>query len=171
MIYNTTDSLEKLIFTDYVDFGKSQDRFGRFLWSKNDSNYLDVKVKVIKKADHREFSLVQNRTMGEANFNQFKRVRNQLVTAAKNFAREETLTPVLIPKLSKDMDKQLKLANKHKDLCDSAALHCGQAWELLCSSPNVCKEEGVREVSTSCLYEIKTWRIYLFTWCNEFSIW
>ena len=38
MDYNTTASLDKLICTDYVDFGKCQDRFGQFLWSKNDSN-------------------------------------------------------------------------------------------------------------------------------------
>ena len=36
--YNTTASLDKLICTDYVDFGKCQDRFGKFSWSKSDSN-------------------------------------------------------------------------------------------------------------------------------------
>ena len=45
---NTTASLDKLIGTDYVDFGEWQDRFGRLPWSKNDSNYLDVELKVIK---------------------------------------------------------------------------------------------------------------------------
>ena len=38
MAYNTTETLDKLACTDYVDFGKSQDRFGRISWSKNDSN-------------------------------------------------------------------------------------------------------------------------------------
>ena len=42
MIRETTASLHKLTFTDFVDFGKSQDKYGRFCWSKNDSNYLDV---------------------------------------------------------------------------------------------------------------------------------
>ena len=51
MAYNTTDSLDKLTCTDYVDFGKHQDRFGQFFWSKNDSNYMDVKLKVFKKDD------------------------------------------------------------------------------------------------------------------------
>ena len=41
--YNTTASLEKLTCTDYVDFGKCQDKLGLFSWSKNDSNYLDEK--------------------------------------------------------------------------------------------------------------------------------
>ena len=30
MAYNTTALLDKLTCTDYVDFGKCQDRFGRF---------------------------------------------------------------------------------------------------------------------------------------------
>ena len=51
MAYNTTAPLDKLACTDYVDFGKSQDRFGRFSWSNNDSNYLDIKIKVFKRED------------------------------------------------------------------------------------------------------------------------
>ena len=118
MAYNTTASLDKLTCTDYVDFGTCQDRFGRFSWSKNDSNYLDVKFKVFRKDDKKEFRLVQNLTMGEADFNQFKRLRNQLVNAAENFAREQNLTTVLIPTKSRDMDEQLKLAHKVVDVVD-----------------------------------------------------
>ena len=104
--------MEKLTCTDYVDFGKCKDRLGRFSWSKNDSNYLDVKLKVFKKDDNKAFWLVQNLTMREEGFNQFMRLKNQLVNAAENFAREENLTPVLIPTRSKDMDEQFKLAQK-----------------------------------------------------------
>ena len=120
MTYNTTASLDKLTCTDYVDFGKCQDRFVRFSWSKNDSNYLDVKLKLFTKDDKKEFRLVQNLTTGEAYFNQFMRLRNQLVNAAENFAREEILTPVLIPTMSKDMDEELKLAHKVVDVVDRA---------------------------------------------------
>ena len=112
MAYNTTASLDKLTCTDYVDFGRCEDRFGRFSWSKTDSNHLDVKLKVFKKDDNKEFRLVQNLTVGDADFNQFVRLRNQLVKAAENFAREENVTPVLIPTMSKDVDEQLKLAHK-----------------------------------------------------------
>ena len=49
MVYNTTVSLDKLTGTDYVDFGKGQDQFGQFFWTKNDSNYLDVKLKIFRK--------------------------------------------------------------------------------------------------------------------------
>ena len=58
--------------------------------------------------------------MGEADFNQFMRLRNQLVNAAENFAREEKLIPVLIPTLSNDMDEQLKLAHEVVDVVDRA---------------------------------------------------
>ena len=101
-----------------LDFRKCQDRFGQLSWSKNDSNYLDVKLNVFKKDDKKEFRLVQNLTMGEADFNQFLRLRNHLVNAAKIFAREENLTPVLIPTMSRDMDEQLKLAHKLVDVVD-----------------------------------------------------
>ena len=147
MAYNTTSSLDKLTCTDYVDFRKFQDRFGRFSLSKNDSKYLDIKLKVFEKDDNKEFQLVQNLTMGEANFNQYMQLRNQLVNAAENFAREENLTPMQIPTMSKDMDEQ-------QDLCDSAPLQSRQAWETLCSSPTICKEEGGREVSKGCLCEL-----------------
>ena len=118
MAYNTFASLDKLTCTDYVDFRKCQDRFGRFFWSKNDSNYLDVKLKVFRKDDKKEFRLVQNLTMGEADFNQFMRLKNQLVNAAENFVREENLTPVMVPTMPRDMDEQLKLAHKVVDVVD-----------------------------------------------------
>ena len=51
IVYNTTASLDKLTYTDYVDFGKSQDRFGSFSGTKIDSNYLDIKLKVFKRED------------------------------------------------------------------------------------------------------------------------
>ena len=89
MAYNTTASSDRLICIDYVDFDKCQDRFGQFFWSQNDSNYLDVKLKVLKKDDNKEFPLVQSFTMGEAECNRFIRLRNQLVNAAENFGREK----------------------------------------------------------------------------------
>ena len=101
-----------------MDFGKCQNRFGQFSWCKNDSNYSHVKLKVFRKGDKKEFRLAQNLTMGEADFNQFMRFRNQLVNAAEKFAREENLTPVLIPTTSRDMDEQFKLAHKVVDVVD-----------------------------------------------------
>ena len=111
MAYNFTAPLGKSTSTDNVDFGKCQDRFGRVFWYKNDSNNLDVKLNVFKKLDNKEFQLVQNFTVGEADFNQFMQLRKQLVIIVENFAREENLSPVLIPTMSKDIDEQLKLAH------------------------------------------------------------
>ena len=68
--------------------------------------------------DNKKFRLVQNLSMGEADFNQFMRRRNQLVNAAKIFAREENLTPVLILTMSRGMDEQLKLTQKVVDVAD-----------------------------------------------------
>ena len=79
-------------------------RVWTIFWSENDSNYLDKKLKVFKKDGNKEFRLVQNLTMGEADLNQFIRLRNQLVNAAENFAREGNLIPVLIPTITKDME-------------------------------------------------------------------
>ena len=119
MAYNTTASLYKLACTDYVDFGKCQDKFGRFSWTKSDSNYLDIKLKVFKREEkNAKFRLRQNFSMGEANFNQFIRQRNQLVVAADNFLREQNLSPVLQSTLSKDMEEQLKLVHKVIDVVD-----------------------------------------------------
>ena len=91
-----------------------------FLGPKKDSNCWDVKLKKFKKDDKKEFHLVQNLAMGEADFNQVIWLKNQLVIAAEIFAREETLTPVLIPTMSKGMDEQLKLAHKVVDVVDRA---------------------------------------------------
>ena len=119
MAYNTTETVNKLACTDYVDFRNCQDRFGRFSWSKNDSNYLDIKLKVFKRDDkNAELRLRQNLLMGEADFNQFIRQRNQLVVAADNFLREENLSPVLQSTVSKDMEEQLKLVHKVIDVVD-----------------------------------------------------
>ena len=46
------------------------------------------------------------------------RLRNQLINAAENFAREENLTTEVIPTMSRDMDEQLKLAHKVVDVVD-----------------------------------------------------
>ena len=119
MAYNTTASLDKLTFTEYVDFGKSSDRVCRFSWTKNDSNYLDIKLKVFTREDkNAEFRMRQNISMGEADFNQFIRQRNQLVVAADNFLREQILSPVLQSILSKDMEEQMKLVHKVIDVVD-----------------------------------------------------
>ena len=119
MAYNTTASLDKLTCTDYIDFEKNSDRFGQVSWIKNDSNYLDFKIKVFKREDNNaEFRLRQNLPMGEADFNQCIRQTNQLVVAADNFLREQKSSPVLQSTLSKDMEEHFKLVHKVIDVVD-----------------------------------------------------
>ena len=118
MTYNTTGTLDKLACTDYVDSGKCKDRFGRISWSKISFDYLDVKLKLFKRDENKHFSLVQNLTMAEADFNQFFRLRNQLVVAVRDFSKEENLPPVQVKLLVKDMEEQLKLTHKVVEVVD-----------------------------------------------------
>ena len=46
------------------------------------------------------------------------RLRNQLVIAAENFVTVENLTSMLIPTISKELDEQLKVAQKVVDFVD-----------------------------------------------------
>ena len=125
MACNTTASLDKLSCTDYVDFGKGQDKFGRNSWSKYSFDYLDVKLKVFKRDEDKQFRLAQNLTKGEADFNQFIRLRTQLNVAVRDFSKEENLPPVQVKLLSKDIEEQLKLTHKvveivnrpHRKIC------------------------------------------------------
>ena len=103
-----------------MNFRKSQEKFDQFSWSKNDSNFLDFKHKVFKRHDNRDFCPVKNLTIGEADFNCFKRLRKQLVIAAENFGSEEKFSPVLIPTMCKDMYEEFKLAHKEIDIADQA---------------------------------------------------
>ena len=50
--------------------------------------------------------------MGEADSNEYMRLRKQLVIAADNMSSEENSSPLLKPKMSKDKDDQLKLTQK-----------------------------------------------------------
>ena len=101
MVYNTAASLDNITYTSYEGF--------------DDFNYLDVKLKVLKKDDHKDFRLVQSLTMGEACFNQFIRLMSQLVIAAENLGREENMSFVLFPTLSIDMDEEHNLAHRIVD--------------------------------------------------------
>ena len=89
-----------------------------FLGPKKIPFFSDLKLKVFEKNDNKEFPLIQDFIRGEADFNQFMRLTNQLAITAENCAREENLSPVVIATLSKDMDEQLKLAQKVVDVVD-----------------------------------------------------
>ena len=56
--------------------------------------------------------------MGEANFNQIIRLRNQLVVAVRGFSKEENLPLVQVKLLAKEMEEQLKLTHKFVEVVD-----------------------------------------------------
>ena len=116
--YNTTATLDELACTNYVDFGKCQDRFGRTSWSKKTFVYLDLKLKMFKKDENKQFPLVQNLSMGEADFNQFIRLRKQMVVAVRDFSKEKNLPAVQVKLLAKDMEEQLKFTDKIVEVVD-----------------------------------------------------
>ena len=53
-----------------------------------------------------------------SDFNQFVRLKNQLVFAARSFVREENLTPSQIATLSKDLEQPFRLVHKLVDVVD-----------------------------------------------------
>ena len=70
-------------------------------------------------------------------------MKNQLVFAAENFGREENLSPISMPKISKGIGEQLKLAHTVVDIVDRerkasfdiALVQFAQAREFMCPSP------------------------------------
>ena len=58
--------------------------------------------------------------MGEADFKKIMLLRNQLVIAAEIFVKEENLSPLLIPKITKDKVEQIKKADNVVHVVDWA---------------------------------------------------
>ena len=56
--------------------------------------------------------------IGEADFIQFFRLRNQLVVAVRDFSKEENLPHLQVKLLAKDMEEQLKLTHKVVEVVD-----------------------------------------------------
>ena len=112
MAYNTTAFSDKFTCLNLWTLENVKTDLDEFFGPKKDSNYLDVKIKVFKIDDNKNFRLVQNLTIREADVNHFMRLRNQLAVATENFGREENLPLMLSPTKSIDMDQQLKLMMK-----------------------------------------------------------
>ena len=127
MANNTTATLDKLACTNYWEFGKCQDRFGRISWSKKSLDDLDVTLKVFEKDENAEFHLAQKMTMGETEFNQFIRLRVRLFVTVRQFSKEENLPPLQVKLLAEDMGEQLILTHKvvevvdrpHRKICET----------------------------------------------------
>ena len=111
----STVSLDKLTCTDYVDFGKLKTYRDNFFGPKLIPTTRMINLKFSRETTT-NFHLVQNLTMGEADLNQFLRLKNQFDNAAGNYGKEENMSPVLIPTMSKDKNEHLKRAHKVIDV-------------------------------------------------------
>ena len=121
MIFNITSALDKTSCTDYVDFGKNADRFGRISWSqieKDNQKYLDIQLKVFRKDDKGDFRRHQQIKLGVFDFKQLLCLRNEIVLAVREFSTDETLKEVVTSPLSKDLDEQLKHVQKAITILD-----------------------------------------------------
>ena len=58
--------------------------------------------------------------MGQYDFKQFLRLRNQLILAADNFTKEETLSYINVVGLSRDIEEQLKHGQKVIEIAEGA---------------------------------------------------
>ena len=58
--------------------------------------------------------------MGQYDFKQFLRLRNQLILAADNFTKEETLSYINVVGLSRDIEEQLKHGHKVIEIAEGA---------------------------------------------------
>ena len=77
---------------------------------------LGLKLEVFKRDDNKDFRIVQNLTKGESHFTQFHGVRSHLVLAAGKLGTEQSLCPIQKSTIIKNMDQQLKPAQKVVDV-------------------------------------------------------
>ena len=103
-----------------MDLSEFSRRIWTFFWYESDPIFLDVKFKVFKEDDKKDSQLVPSLTKRAADFNYYMRMRNKLNIGAEKVGKEENLSLVLIPTMSKDVDEQLKLAHKFVDMVDRA---------------------------------------------------
>ena len=140
---------------------------------------MDVKLKVFTNDDNKDFGQVQNLTNWRGRFQTNHEIEQLVGPCSREHCERGTLASSSVTNNIRTHGWTTQTVsqgglhrglNKQNDLCDFAAMKCGQVREFFCSSPIVCKEEGGREVSTNCLCELQRWKNYLFTWGNEFCI-
>ena len=133
-------------------------------WSKNNSDYLEVKFEVVEKHDNRHFSLVQNVKMGEVYNNQFMRLTCPLVIAGITFGVEENLSPMPIPTICKDKDEQHKLAHRIVDVVDRANKKI--CVILLLYNVDICTSQRFHMFKSDCLQGRRRTRLF-----NQLYLW
>ena len=126
MASNVTSSDQKLACTGFVDFGKRENkRFGRISWSKHAENraktaLLDIKLEIFKIDQDGEFRMHQCLSISEKDFNDFMRMKDELLVATTEFATVQglQLQPITIGPFAREMETQLKMAHKVYNVVD-----------------------------------------------------
>ena len=159
MAYNTTASLDKLTSSDYVDFGKCQERFGRISWSKNDSKYLEIKLQVFDRKQKCRFWTETEPFNRRSWFQSKKSTRCCSVQLSQRtkFAASSSIYTVQRHRRATEACSQGDWRcglSKQKDLCDTAAIEGGQHRILLCSSSSIRTEDGGRKLSANCVCQL-----------------
>ena len=135
MIFNISSALDKTSCTDYVDFGKNADRFGRISWSqieKSNQKYLDIQLQDFQKDDKGDFRRHQLIKLGVFDIKQFLCLRNPIAQAIREFSTDETPKEVVTPPLSKDLDEQLKHVQKAITIVDRPK------WKIFATMKKYC---------------------------------
>ena len=121
-------------------------------------------MNVFKKDETKQFRLEPYFTKGEADCNQFIRLRNQLVVAVRDFRKKGSLPPVQVKVIAKDMEELLKLTHErvevvdrpHRKICVTTLRYNVEKPNTICSSAIVWKKKGRRKMQSNCLCELKT---------------
>ena len=158
MAQNITAALDTLLCTNYVDFGNCRDKFGRlFRWKM-----------MSKTAWMSASTFSRNMTAEMSDSWKLCKTRNSLqkvyetTDSASCCSKKQKKRRAFV--FRGDSNKVCGFEwttyvgsqviyrcglSKQKDLCDSAAVHCGQAREVRCSNPTVCKEEKRKKISAN----------------------
>ena len=121
--------------------------------STDDSTFLNVKLKHCKRGDNKLFQLIQHLKKGETVFDQFITQKNQLVVEW-NFLDERKNWLQYRFWQCQRYGWTTQVRSKTRWLCGPKktekylwhwCVNCGQAREIIGSSPIICKEERGRE--------------------------
>ena len=163
MAYNTTASLDKLTCTNYVDFGKSLDRFGRFSWIKKDSNYMGFKLKMLKRGEKCRI-LTETKTFNGRIWFQPVYSTNKPTSCCSRQLSQRTkfaasLSIYSIQRVGGATEACSQSdwrcgSPKHKDLSNTAEIQSGQPRNFLSSSSFIRTEEGGRKISANCVCQL-----------------
>ena len=150
-----------------MDFGEGHDRSGNYWWSKNDSIYLHVKPKVFKTRHNKDFRLRKNLQWESQTWISSCDGGISCPCSRKLWSRGELVSSADTNSVRRhggttQTGSQVgwrSTPGNQKDLCDSAAVDCGQTRQFLFWSPIICKEEvGTRSFNELSMWTMN-WRI------------